>query len=56
MTKAIRPPVFKPGELNVYSTPRDVTEVSRALRHTGRRIMLVPTMGEIGRASCRERV
>lgn len=47
MTKAIRPPAFKPRELNVYSTPRDVTDVSRALRHTGRRIMLVPTMGAL---------
>jgi pantoate--beta-alanine ligase len=47
MTKASRPPAFKPGELNVYSTPRDVTDVSRALRHTGRRIMLVPTMGAL---------
>ncbi|AKN15952.1 pantoate--beta-alanine ligase [Mycobacterium haemophilum] len=42
-----RPPAFDPGELNVYSTPRDVTDVSRALRHTGRRVMLVPTMGAL---------
>ncbi|RFD27350.1 pantoate--beta-alanine ligase [Mycobacterium uberis] len=42
-----RPPVFNPGELNVYSTPRDVTNVSRALRHIGRRVMLVPTMGAL---------
>ena len=42
-----RPPTFKAGELNVYSTPRDVTDVSRALRHTGRRVMLVPTMGAL---------
>ncbi|MBV8790259.1 MAG: pantoate--beta-alanine ligase [Mycobacterium sp.] len=42
-----KPPAFKPGELNVYSTPRDVTDVSRALRHTGRRVMLVPTMGAL---------
>jgi pantoate--beta-alanine ligase len=42
-----RPPAFKAGELNVYSTPRDVTGVSRALRHTGRRVMLVPTMGAL---------
>lgn len=40
-------PAFKPGELNVYSAPRDVTDVSRALRHTGRRVMLVPTMGAL---------
>jgi pantoate--beta-alanine ligase len=38
---------FTPGVLNVYSTPRDVTDVSRALRHTGRRVMLVPTMGAL---------
>jgi pantoate--beta-alanine ligase len=38
---------FKAGELNVYSVPRDVTHVSRALRHTGRRVMLVPTMGAL---------
>jgi|SRR5271157_2096976 len=42
-----RPPAFKAGELNVYSRPRDVTDVSRALRHTGRRVMLVPTMGAL---------
>ncbi len=42
-----RPPKFNPGELNVYSTPTDVSEVSRALRHTGRRVMLVPTMGAL---------
>jgi pantoate--beta-alanine ligase len=40
-------PAFKPGELNFYSTPNDVTDVSRALRHTGRRVMLVPTMGAL---------
>ncbi len=42
-----RPPAFDAGELNVYSTPRDVTDVNRALRHTGRRVMLVPTMGAL---------
>ncbi len=42
-----RPPAFQAGELNVYSKPRDVTDVSRALRHTGRRVMLVPTMGAL---------
>jgi pantoate--beta-alanine ligase len=42
-----RPPAFTPRELNVYSAPRDVTDVSRALRHTGRRVMLVPTMGAL---------
>jgi pantoate--beta-alanine ligase len=42
-----RPPTFNPAELNVYSTPRDVSDVCRALRHTGRRVMLVPTMGAL---------
>jgi len=42
-----RPPAFKAGEVNLYPTPRDVTDVSRALRHTGRRVMLVPTMGAL---------
>jgi pantoate--beta-alanine ligase len=42
-----RPPAFKADELNLYSTPRDVTGVSRALRATGRRVMLVPTMGAL---------
>ena len=42
-----KPTAFEVGELNVYSTPRDVTEVSRALRHTGRRVTLVPTMGAL---------
>jgi pantoate--beta-alanine ligase len=43
----VRPPKFDIGELNVYSSPGDVGEVSRALRHTGRRVMLVPTMGAL---------
>jgi pantoate--beta-alanine ligase len=42
-----RPPAFKAGELNVYSAPGDVGNVARALRHTGRRVMLVPTMGAL---------
>nr|WP_155763898.1 pantoate--beta-alanine ligase [Mycobacterium asiaticum] len=36
-----------PGELNLYSAPREVSDVTRALRHTGRRVMLVPTMGAL---------
>jgi pantoate--beta-alanine ligase len=40
-------PTFNPGELNVYSALRDITDVCRALRHTGRRVMLVPTMGAL---------
>ncbi|OBH14451.1 pantoate--beta-alanine ligase [Mycobacterium sp. E1747] len=42
-----KPPAFKAGELNVYSRRRDVADVTRALRHTGRRVMLVPTMGAL---------
>ena len=40
-------PQFVAGELNVYARPRDISDVTRALRHTGRRIMLVPTMGAL---------
>jgi pantoate--beta-alanine ligase len=42
-----KPPEFVAGELNVYSSARKVSEVTRALRHTGRRVMLVPTMGAL---------
>jgi pantoate--beta-alanine ligase len=42
-----RSPRFNAGELNVYSTPDDVGQVCRALRHTGRRVTLVPTMGAL---------
>jgi pantoate--beta-alanine ligase len=42
-----RPPKFNAGELNAYPNAGDVREVSRALRHTGRRVMLVPTMGAL---------
>jgi pantoate--beta-alanine ligase len=38
---------FHPGQLNVYEAPRAVGDVTRALRHTGRRVMLVPTMGAL---------
>ncbi|MGH3523160.1 MAG: pantoate--beta-alanine ligase [Mycobacterium sp.] len=31
----------------MYSRPGEVADVSRALRHTGRRVMLVPTMGAL---------
>lgn len=40
-------PQFSAGQLNTYPTPHGVSEVCRALRHTGRRIMLVPTMGAL---------
>lgn len=42
-----RAPKFAAGELNVYSSPADVSAVTRALRGTGRRVMLVPTMGAL---------
>jgi pantoate--beta-alanine ligase len=42
-----RPMKFVAGELNVYQAPSAVAEVTRALRHTGRRVMLVPTMGAL---------
>lgn len=42
-----RTPQFSAGQLNVYPTPQSVSDVSRALRHTGRRVMLVPTMGAL---------
>ncbi len=42
-----RPPKFTAGELNVYVDLRDVSDVSRALRRTGRRVMFVPTMGAL---------
>jgi pantoate--beta-alanine ligase len=38
---------FQSGQLNVYETPKSVSDVTRALRHTGRRVMLVPTMGAL---------
>lgn len=40
-------PKFVAGELNVYSAPADVSTVTRALRASGRRVALVPTMGAL---------
>ncbi|HEV7649311.1 MAG TPA: pantoate--beta-alanine ligase [Actinophytocola sp.] len=40
-------PRFTPGQLNVHSGLDDVVKISRALRGTGRRIALVPTMGAL---------
>ncbi len=42
-----RKPQFTAAELNVYSSPRDVSDVAKSLRTTGRRVMLVPTMGAL---------
>jgi pantoate--beta-alanine ligase len=41
------PPKFTAGQLNVYRDPADVSAVTRALRATGRRVALVPTMGAL---------
>lgn len=40
-------PKYAAGQLNVYNRPRDVSAVTQALRATGRRIVLVPTMGAL---------
>ncbi len=42
-----KPPAFTAGQLNVYTKIRDASDVSRALRSTGRRVVLVPTMGAL---------
>jgi pantoate--beta-alanine ligase len=42
-----KPKQFTAGELNVYASPGDVSDVTRALRVSGRRVMLVPTMGAL---------
>ena len=40
-------PKFVAEQLNTYTSPADVSDVTRALRLTGRRVMLVPTMGAL---------
>lgn len=40
-------PAFTAGGLNIYAGPQEVARVCRALRSTGRRVMLVPTMGAL---------
>ena len=42
-----RKPQFTAGGLNVFSSPREVSDLTRALRTSGRRVMLVPTMGAL---------
>ncbi len=42
-----RSPKFTAGQLNTYTAPADASAVTRALRATGRRVMLVPTMGAL---------
>jgi pantoate--beta-alanine ligase len=43
----VGPKKFTQGDLNVYTAPDEVASVTRALRQTGRRVMLVPTMGAL---------
>ncbi|HNM84607.1 MAG TPA: pantoate--beta-alanine ligase [Mycobacterium sp.] len=40
-------PKFVAGQLNTYTSPADASAVSRALRMSGRRLLLVPTMGAL---------
>ena len=40
-------PRFTPGQLNIHSGLDDVVKISRALRGSGRRLALVPTMGAL---------
>ena len=42
-----KPPAFSAGELHLYNKIRDASDVCRALRTTGRRVVLVPTMGAL---------
>ncbi|AOS61182.1 pantoate--beta-alanine ligase [Actinoalloteichus hymeniacidonis] len=42
-------PLFAPGDTTVHSDPAQLARVTRALRATGRRIVLVPTMGALHR-------
>jgi pantoate--beta-alanine ligase len=42
-----KPPAFTAAELNVYARPQEVSDVTGALRATGRRVTLVPTMGAL---------
>ncbi|GED99121.1 pantoate--beta-alanine ligase [Gordonia crocea] len=40
-------PAFAPGELTVHRDPATMSRVTAALRGTGRRVVLVPTMGAL---------
>ncbi|RRO17259.1 pantoate--beta-alanine ligase [Saccharopolyspora rhizosphaerae] len=42
-------PGYQRGELTVHSDPAELAQVTRALRATGRRVHLVPTMGALHR-------
>ncbi len=45
LTATTRP--FVPGSLTVHRDPAQITTISRALRATGKRVVLVPTMGAL---------
>ncbi|GAC68123.1 pantoate--beta-alanine ligase [Gordonia soli] len=47
MTTTIGPDHFTRGQLTVHRDPATLRRVSRALRATGKRIVLVPTMGAL---------
>ncbi|WP_083665874.1 pantoate--beta-alanine ligase [Saccharomonospora sp. CUA-673] len=47
MTFPKNTPKFTRGELNVFRSPSDVSQVTRALRGVGRNVALVPTMGAL---------
>lgn len=47
ITRSAKAPAFTAGTLNTYTRPAAVSDVTKALRHTGRRVMLVPTMGAL---------
>ncbi|RRO88679.1 pantoate--beta-alanine ligase, partial [Corynebacterium bovis] len=38
---------FRPGEATVYTTTDGIGDLTRALRATGRPVVLVPTMGAL---------
>lgn len=45
MTTPARP--YVPGSLTVHRDPAQITRISKALRATGKRVVLVPTMGAL---------
>ncbi|NMO04789.1 pantoate--beta-alanine ligase [Gordonia sp. TBRC 11910] len=47
MTNAEQARPFTPGQLTVHHDPAQINRISRALRATGKRIALVPTMGAL---------
>ncbi|MFW0788512.1 pantoate--beta-alanine ligase [Gordonia sp. CPCC 205333] len=47
MTNTAPERAFTPGQLTVHRDPAQLNKVSRALRATGKRVVLVPTMGAL---------